>query len=98
MNAIRWTIAAAVTVSIALPASAPAAGAKLELVQRASYPALYSEGPVLFGGRLLLAEMDAGQVSELTEEGLKPFWKRNGCGPTAIAPLAGDRVVVLCHS
>jgi sugar lactone lactonase YvrE len=99
MNAIRSALGVAAAVSAALlSGAAPAAGAKLELVQRASYPALYSEGPVLFGNRLLLAEMDAGQVSELTEEGLKPFWKRNGCGPTSVAPLAGDRVVVLCHS
>src|SRR5215207_1965437 len=73
-------------------------GTKLELVQRASYPALYSEGPVIFEDRLLVAEMDAGQVSELGPDGLKPFWKEERCGPTSIAPLEAHRVVVLCHS
>lgn len=63
----------------------------------ASWEASYPEGPLWQGSTLYWAEMTADKV--MRREGRskpKPFFQRQGCGPTAIAPYRGG-FIVLCH-
>lgn len=67
-------------------------------------PALYPEGPVVIAGALYVAEMTAHKVTRIRDDAAAPggyrvetFFKRDGCGPTALAEIAGTRRVILCH-
>jgi sugar lactone lactonase YvrE len=59
---------------------------------RASYP----EGPLFAGQTLLVAEMGRDQISAYDGNAKRVFWRREDCGPTAIAPY-GEGYVILCH-
>lgn len=67
-------------------------------------PASYPEGPVVIDDSAYVAEMTTDRVLRLAS-GAAPesrlraevAFERSGCGPTALAPLARDRIVVLCH-
>jgi len=59
---------------------------------RASYP----EGPLWHEGALYYAEMGADRVSVVRNGRRTDFFRRDGCGPTALAPY-GDGFLVLCH-
>lgn len=58
--------------------------------------ARYPEGPLWSEGALYVAEMGADAVFEHRAGVKKPFWRSNGCGPTALARY-GEGFVVLCH-
>ena len=60
-------------------------------------PALYPEGPVWLDDRLYVAEMTADRVSVLGEDGLSPFWRRSGCGPTAVVKFTEQLLAIGCH-
>jgi gluconolactonase len=68
------------------------AGAEEARALMASYP----EGPLWRGDRLYFAEMGADRITVSDEEGVRPFFVAEGCGPTAIAPYGGG-FLVLCH-
>ncbi len=59
---------------------------------RASYP----EGPLWHDGALYYAEMGADRVSVVRDGRRTDYFRREGCGPTALAPY-GDGFLVLCH-
>jgi gluconolactonase len=59
---------------------------------RASYP----EGPLFVGNTLYVAEMGADRVSAYEGGKKRTFFRREGCGPTALAPYRKG-FVVLCH-
>ncbi|MBL8552411.1 MAG: SMP-30/gluconolactonase/LRE family protein [Hyphomonadaceae bacterium] len=63
---------------------------------RASYP----EGPLFSGRTLLVAEMGRDQISAYEGPGYgakRVFWRRDDCGPTAIAPYGEGGFAILCH-
>lgn len=71
--------------------AAPGAGA-------AEWQASYPEGPVWIGGTLYWAEMGADSVMAWDGRGEpRVFLRKEGCGPTAVAPYRSDEVLVLCH-
>lgn len=63
----------------------------------------YPEGPLFVGDSLFVAEMGADRIVRIeTGHGhgdpkVETFWRAPSCGPTAIAPIAGSRFLVLCH-
>ncbi len=59
--------------------------------------ALYPEGPIWLDGALYYAEMTADRVTRWDGTDNRTFWHAEGCGPTALAPLGADRLLVLCH-
>ena len=59
--------------------------------------ALYPEGPLWLDGALYYAEMTADRVTRWDGTENHTFWRGEGCGPTSIAPLTADRLLVLCH-
>jgi gluconolactonase len=72
-----------------LAACASAASAQ---AYRASYP----EGPLWHEDALYYAEMGADRVTVVRAGRRADFFRRAGCGPTAIAPY-GEGFLVLCH-
>ncbi|MEL6979966.1 MAG: SMP-30/gluconolactonase/LRE family protein [Pseudomonadota bacterium] len=101
MNAAGALLASlrAVMLSAALVACAPA---PLFAAPPAAREALYPEGPVVIGEALYVAEMTADRIIRLRwapEGGLRAetYFRREGCGPTAMAEIAGGRRAVLCH-
>lgn len=67
------------------------------LARAESWNASYPEGPLWQGDTLYWAEMTAHKL--MRRDGASephPFFTRDGCGPTAIAPY-GAGFVVLCH-
>jgi sugar lactone lactonase YvrE len=58
--------------------------------------AAYPEGPLFVGDKLYVAEMGADRVSVYTGKKKETFFRKAGCGPTAIAPYR-DGFVILCH-
>ena len=73
----------------------PNALGSTETVRRLS--AFYPEGPVWLDDRLYAAEMTADRVSILGEDGLSPFWRRTGCGPTAVVKFTEHLLAISCH-
>ena len=96
---MRTALAGLAALLAALFTALPAAKA-----QPFRQPALYPEGPVVIGEALYVAQMTAHKVTRLTADPTAPggyraedFFERAGCGPTALAALDGDRLVILCH-
>ena len=58
--------------------------------------AAYPEGPLWRDGLLYVAEMGADRVSVYDHGRKRTFFKREGCGPTALAPY-GAGFLILCH-
>ena len=81
----------AVAFLAALLLAAPAAKAQH------AWPASYPEGPVWIEGALYWAEMTADKV--MAWKGAEPaeVFRRDGCGPTAIARYRAQDLIVLCH-
>lgn len=68
--------------------------------------ALYPEGPVVIDGDLYVAEMTADRIRRFSKQadadGKRRLvadlgWAERGCGPTALAEIAGGRIAALCH-
>jgi len=59
--------------------------------------ARYPEGALWQGTTLYYAEMGADRVSRWDGNRTSRFWRRRGCGPTAIAPYRNGDFLVLCH-
>ncbi len=87
---------------LAPPAAAEIAAPKPLALIKADYP----EGPIALSGGplagdLLVAEMTADRIRRVSRDGdafrTSVFWREPGCGPTALAEIAGERLVVLCH-
>lgn len=107
LAAARAAIAALAAAGLA---AAPSAMAQ-ETTRAAPAPlavidALYPEGPVVIGGDLYVAEMTADRIRRFQrghdKAGAESIayevaWEQPGCGPTALAAIAGDRVAALCH-
>jgi sugar lactone lactonase YvrE len=58
--------------------------------------ALYPEGPLADGDGFFYAEMGADRVMRWDGTSNRPVWSRPGCGPTSVAELGAD-LLVLCH-
>lgn len=73
-------------------------GASLAGVSQASdrLSAGYPEGPLIVGETVLFADMAEDAVVAWAGEGRRTFYRRRGCGPTAVAPY-GAGYLVLCH-
>jgi sugar lactone lactonase YvrE len=78
--------------ALALLAGGVPASASTVVDGRAAYP----EGPLWRGGVLYVAEMGRDQISAYEGAEKRVFWRRSGCGPTALAAY-GEGFVVLCH-
>jgi sugar lactone lactonase YvrE len=63
------------------------------VVDDASYP----EGALWVGDDLFFAEMRRDRVMVWNGVEAAVWWRRPGCGPTAIAPYAAGDFIVLCH-
>ncbi|MDJ0949011.1 MAG: SMP-30/gluconolactonase/LRE family protein [Alphaproteobacteria bacterium] len=57
----------------------------------------YPEGPLWRDGRLFYTEMTQDRVMVWDGRVNAVFWQLAGCGPTALAPAAGETLLVLCH-
>lgn len=62
-----------------------------------SYEASYPEGPLWVGETLFFAEMTADRIAQTSGRMTQTFWKREGCGPTAITALGGTGFAINCH-
>lgn len=62
----------------------------------ARYQGSYPEGPLWREGALYYAEMGADRISVVREGRRSDFFRRPGCGPTALAPY-GEGFLILCH-
>lgn len=69
------------------------AGAE-ELVVNAK--ALFPEGPVMSGGRLLYVEYSGQTVTSWDGKTNSVVWKQDGCGPSAVVPVGKD-LGVTCY-
>jgi sugar lactone lactonase YvrE len=58
--------------------------------------ALFPEGPVVDGNRLLYAEYAGQTVTQWNGSENAPLWKQDGCGPSAVVPL-GQAFAVTCY-
>jgi len=58
--------------------------------------ALFPEGPVMSGGKLLYAEYAGQVVTAWDGKGNSTLWKQEGCGPSAVVPM-GDNFGVTCY-
>jgi sugar lactone lactonase YvrE len=56
----------------------------------------FPEGPYMLGNTLLFAEYGSNRVSAWDGTALSVLWEKDGCGPSAVAPL-GDDLVVTCY-
>jgi sugar lactone lactonase YvrE len=52
--------------------------------------ALFPEGPVIAGGKLLYVEYAGHTVSVWDGKAKNTLWKQDGCGPSAIVPMGKD--------
>ena len=57
----------------------------------------YPEGPAVVDGVLYYAEMGNDRVMRYDGETNAEIWSREGCGPTAVAPVRDGSLAVLCH-
>lgn len=85
---------AVLTAIVLLAASVAARAAEIEVVDA---DAFYPEGPIVLDGRLYYAEMTADRVRVWDGTAIRTFWEQEGCGPTAIAPVARQRFLIACH-
>lgn len=81
--------ALAALVVLAACASAPS-------VAQTRISASYPEGPLWRENALYYAEMGADRVSIVRDGRRRDFFRRTGCGPTALAPY-GEGFLILCH-
>ncbi len=58
----------------------------------------FPEGPVVVDGALLFAEYGAHKVSRWEDGTLSVFWEDDGCGPSAVVPMAGGYAVTCYDS
>lgn len=77
--------------ALPLLASAEAHGVTV-IAPQAGFP----EGPYLLDDTLLFAEYGSNRISAWDGKALSVLWERDGCGPSAVAPL-GDDLVVTCY-
>ena len=52
--------------------------------------ALFPEGPVMSGGKLLYVEYAGNTVDAWDGNSNTQIWKQDGCGPSAVVPLGSD--------
>lgn len=86
MRRLRVLLASLLLAACASPAS----------TQTHTINAAYPEGPLWHEGALYYAEMGADRVSVVREGRRREFFRRAGCGPTALAPYGGG-FLILCH-
>lgn len=77
-----------------LLATATAAGAQGTTIINPR--ALFPEGPVMAGGRLLYAEYAGHVVTAWDGKTNTQLWKQDGCGPSAVIPLGAD-FAITCY-
>lgn len=58
--------------------------------------AYYPESPLIHGEAILFAEMHKDRISAWDGEQKKSFYRKRGCGPSAVAPFRNG-FIVLCH-
>jgi sugar lactone lactonase YvrE len=58
--------------------------------------ALFPEGPVMSGGKLLYAEYAGHVVTMWDGKTNAQVWKQDGCGPSAVVPM-GDTFGITCY-
>lgn len=58
--------------------------------------ALFPEGPVMSGGKLLYAEYAGHVVTSFDGAANSTLWKQDGCGPSAVVPL-GTGFAITCY-
>lgn len=58
--------------------------------------ALFPEGPVMSGGKLLYVEYAGNTVDMWDGKSNTQIWKQDGCGPSAIVPLGTD-FAITCY-
>lgn len=58
--------------------------------------ALFPEGPVMAGDRLLFAQYAGNVVTAWDGNSLTTLWRKDGCGPSAVVPL-GAGFLVTCY-
>jgi sugar lactone lactonase YvrE len=58
--------------------------------------ALFPEGPVMSGGKLLYAEYAGHVVTMWDGKTNTQIWKQDGCGPSAVVPM-GDTFGITCY-
>ena len=58
--------------------------------------ALFPEGPVMSGGKLLYVEYAGNTVDVWDGKSNTQFWKQDGCGPSAIVPI-GSNFGITCY-
>ena len=61
-----------------------------------THKSFYPEGPLWVGKRLYFAEMPMDRIMYLENGKTNLFWRRDNCGPTALAKY-GDGFIILCH-
>jgi gluconolactonase len=82
------------SVAVALLLLAPSLIAAQASTPTAVDPAAhYPEGPVWHDGALYYVEYSAGNIKRWDAAGAKPFWHRNGCGPSGLADFHGHWLV-----
>ncbi len=90
----RWRVAGGLLVAACLVATmgAPVAADQPIVVNPR---ALYPEGPLADGGGFYYTEMGADTVKYWDGKSNRTVWKRDGCGPTSVARIGPD-LLILC--
>ena len=83
--------------SLVLMAFAGGAGPALAAPDVTLPDARYPEGPLWHDGKLLFTEMSRDRVALWDGTNVSPFWRKRGCGPTAIVTFREQDFVILCH-
>jgi sugar lactone lactonase YvrE len=59
--------------------------------------ALFPEGPVWHEGKLWYVEYAGQTIKTWDGNSVATFWRQDGCGPSAVAPLPDGRLMVTCY-
>jgi sugar lactone lactonase YvrE len=70
--------------------------AQAQDVQIINPRALFPEGPVMSGGKLLYAEYSGQVVTAWDGKSNTQMWKQDGCGPSAVVPM-GSNFGITCY-
>lgn len=95
-SSTHLTSAMAAAVAALMAATAPAAAQTAPAATVIADDAFFPEGPYVLDGVLHWAEYASGQVRTWDGSEVATLWEREGCGPSAVAPL-GDDLAVTCY-
>ena len=59
--------------------------------------AAFPEGPCWYQDKLFYTEYGAHTVMTWDGEANQTFWRQDGCGPSAVVPVAGGEMLVTCY-